>query len=129
MHKKYTNEVQFIFVYLREAHPAEEGKRGGQPALGGGGFGAVPQPKTEEERHKVAAECVKGLKLSMPTVVDDMKDSTRTAYATGADRLYLIDKAGKVAFRSEPPGPMGFKSEKMEEAIKALLEKNPSSEK
>ena len=125
MHKKFGSEVQFLFVYIREAHPAEDGKKGGNPRLGGGGMGAVPQPKTDEERHKVAAACVEGLKFSIPTVVDDMKDSTKAAFATGADRLYVIDKSGKVAWRSEPPGPMGFKSDKMDEAIQTLLKKAP----
>ena len=35
------------------------------------------------------------------------------------DRLYLIELGGRVAFKS-PPGPYGFSSEKLREALRGV---------
>jgi len=81
----------------------------------------IPQPKSYEERVKVAGECVKDLKLSIPCLVDDMKNTAQKAYAGWPDRFYVIDGAGKVVYKGEP-GPRGFKPEEAEAALKKLVE-------
>ena len=80
----------------------------------------IPQPKTREERAKVAGTCVADLKLSIPCLVDDLSNAAQKAYAGWPDRLYVIDAAGLVVFRGEP-GPRGFKPEEAEAALKKLL--------
>lgn len=82
----------------------------------------VNQPKTYEERVKVAGECMKDLKLSIPCLVDDLQNSAQKGYAAWPDRAYVIDKEGKVVYKGEP-GPRGFKPDEAEEALKKLLEK------
>jgi hypothetical protein len=64
---------------------------------------------------------MKDLKLSIPCLVDDMNNTAQKAYAGWPDRLYVIDKDGKVAFRGDP-GPMGFRPSAAEDALKKLLE-------
>ena len=81
----------------------------------------VKQPKTLEERAKVAGSCVADLKLSIPCLVDDLRNTAQKAYAGWPDRLYVIDAAGTVVFRGEP-GPRGFKPEEAEAALKKLLQ-------
>lgn len=76
--------------------------------------------RTYEERVKVAGECLKDLKLSIPCLVDDMQNTAQKAYAGWPDRIYVIDKDGKVAYRGEP-GPRGFRPAEAEEALKKLL--------
>jgi hypothetical protein len=82
----------------------------------------VLQPKTYEERVKVAGECLKDLKLTIPCLVDDMNNTAQKAYAGWPDRLYVISKDGKVAYKGEP-GPRGFKPADAESALKKQLEK------
>jgi hypothetical protein len=81
----------------------------------------VNQPKTYEDRVKVAGECLKDLKLSIPCLVDDMQNTAQKAYAGWPDRFYVIDKGGKVAYKGGP-GPGGFKPADAEAALKKLLE-------
>jgi hypothetical protein len=81
----------------------------------------VTQPKTYEERVKVAGECMKDLKLSIPCLVDDIANTVQKAYAGWPDRLYVVGKDGKVAFRGEP-GPRGFKPADAEAALKRAVE-------
>lgn len=80
----------------------------------------VNQPRTYEERVKVAGKCLEDLKLSIPCLVDDMQNTAQRAYAGWPDRLYVIDKEGKVAYRGGP-GPGGFRPQEAEEALKKLL--------
>lgn len=79
------------------------------------------QPTTYEERVEVAQSCTLGLDIAMPTLVDDMDDTVNAAYAASPDRLYLVDAEGTVAFKSGP-GPMGFKPDEFEEAIRTCLD-------
>ena len=132
IYKNYEEKADFVFVYIREAHPSDEGgqRRSGAKAgpreSGGGGFGALPQAKTETERHAAATKAIQGLGLTMTAVVDDMSNSAGKAYGAWPDRLYIINAQGKIAYKSAP-GPWGFKPEEMEAALKNLLEIDESA--
>lgn len=76
-------------------------------------------PKTLEERATVAGSCVRKLGIKFPAVLDGIDNKTEQAYTGWPDRLYLIDRDGKVAFKSKP-GPFGFHPDQLEAAIKAL---------
>ncbi len=80
------------------------------------------QPRTYEERVKVAGQCIKDLKLSIPCLVDDMENTVQKGYAGWPDRFYVIDEEGKVAFKGAP-GHEGFKPSEAEDAMKSLLDK------
>ena len=68
----------------------------------------------------MANTCVLILDLSIPAIIDDMDDTVRAAYRGMPDRLYIVDKEGKIAYRGGK-GPYGFKPLEMEEALKSLL--------
>ncbi len=56
------------------------------------------------------------MKISIPTLSDEITNEVDRAYAALPDRLYLIDAEGRVAYRSGP-GPRGFKPPELEAAI------------
>ena len=76
-------------------------------------------PKTLQEREAVAGSCVRKLGIRFPAVIDNLDNRTEQAYTGWPDRLYLIDREGKVAFKAKP-GPFGFKPDELEAAIKSL---------
>lgn len=76
-------------------------------------------PKTDEERAFVAGACVRKLGIKFPAIIDSVENRTEVAYTGWPDRLYLIDRDGKVVFKSKP-GPFGFKPDQLEAAIKKL---------
>lgn len=88
-------------VYIREAHPTD-----GQ--LNSSKQFPIRQPRSMQERLKVAREFVDALKLSLPVLVDSMDDSAGKAYSAWPDRLYVIDANGKIALKGDP-GPKGFR--------------------
>ncbi len=118
MYVRYGEQVAFFVVYIQEAHTTD-----GWQVPDNEREGVVyEQPKSADEREAVAEACAVGLKLSIPTLIDEMTNEVDRAYAALPDRLYLIDKEGRVAYRSEP-GPWGFRPEELEAAIAALRER------
>ena len=73
-----------------------------------------------EERANVAAACVLRLELAMPTLLDDMDNSTDRSYAAHPERLYVIARDGTVAFQCGP-GPFGFDVAGWEQAIETIV--------
>jgi hypothetical protein len=116
MWDRYRDRVDFVVVYIREAHP-EEGwvvtPNRDQGIL-------VNDPTTDRERHEVAASCAIRLEIRMPVVVDPVDDKIASAYGALPDRLYLVGQGGRIAFQGEQ-GPWGFKPEDLEKAIQAEL--------
>jgi len=80
------------------------------------------QPTSLEERTEIANTCALRLDLSIPTLVDDMTNSTDAKYYALPDRLYLVGRDGRIAYRGGP-GPFGFVSADLEQALQRYLSK------
>ncbi len=129
LYEQYHDRVQFIVIYIREAHPVDGWW------LGGGVFGLamkvrrsksatdVYDPKTMEERRQVAARCESALQYGIPTLVDEIDDPVNRAYAAIPTRLYLIGMDGRVVYAGGL-GPFGFKPQELKVAIERLLDEN-----
>ena len=72
-----------------------------------------------EERIAVAKTCYSKLGLSFPAIIDGMDDKVEEAYGGWPDRLYIVDKKGKIAYKGGE-GPGGFKPLEMEKKLKQL---------
>jgi len=107
--------MAFYAVYIVEAHPTDiwQMKSNIKENI------LFANPKTDEERALVAGACVRKLGIKFPAVIDGIDNRTEVAYTGWPDRLYLIDRDGKVAFKSRP-GPFGFKPDQLEAAIKKI---------
>lgn len=81
---------------------------------------AINQPADLGQRVDVACECCKVLEVSMPLLVDDIDDRVGRAYSGMPDRLYVIDRDGKVVYKGGR-GPFGFKPGEMEQSLLMLL--------
>ena len=82
-------------------------------------------PRSEGERFQVADSCVRTLGVRIPALIDGMDNTVEQAYTGWPDRLYLIDRAGRVVYKSRP-GPFGFEPAGLEAAIRELLEATPA---
>jgi hypothetical protein len=80
----------------------------------------VAQPRAKAEREAVAATCCVKLKISMPLLVDDLDDKVSLAYSGMPDRLYLVDRKGRIAYKGGR-GPFGFKPGELEQSLVMLL--------
>ena len=116
MHARYGNVAEFVAVYVREAHPIDGWREPGNDAVGI----SFSQPKAQDERTSIAAECCSKLEISMPLLVDDMNDLVGRAYSGMPDRMYVIDRDGLIVYKGGR-GPFGFKPGEMEHALVMLL--------
>ena len=108
--------MNFLVVSITEAHPSDVWQM--QSNLKDKVVFA--SPKNEEERAFVAGACVRKLGIKFPAVLDEFGNSTESAYTGWPDRIYLVDRNGRVAYKSRP-GPFGFKASELSAALRATL--------
>ena len=120
LYRRYRDRAEFVLVYVREAHlrdgwKMESNERRGVDLL---------QPATYEERMSVASVCRERLSLGIPFLVDTIDDAVGAQYSGMPSRLYLIDREGRIAFKSGR-GPWGFRPAELEQALVLLLASDP----
>jgi Iodothyronine deiodinase len=105
-----------LVVYITEAHPSDVWQMQSNIKENV----VFASPKNEEDRAFVAGSCVRKLGIKIPAVLDEFGNSTEKAYTAWPDRIYLIDATGRVAYKSKP-GPFGFKSSELHDALARAL--------
>ena len=103
MYEEYKDRVAFYVVYIQEAHSSDVW----QMASNIRDKVIFRTPQNFDERTEVASSCARNLGIKIPAIVDDMNNSTERAYTGWPDRIYLIDREGRVALKTKP-GPFGF---------------------
>ncbi len=121
MFEAYKDKVIFLVVYIREAHPAsssQNAETAGWKAikLEDGKSLVYHQPKTYEDRQKLAKVACTYWDLPIPTLVDTMEPSIGLAYQSWPNRIYFIGKDGKIIYRGSK-GPRGATPRPAEEAL------------
>jgi hypothetical protein len=116
MQERYKDRATFLTIYVREAHPSDGWRMVSNDKAGI----VVAQPKTADERTRVAATCCTTLKITMPLLVDTIDDRVGHAYSGMPDRLYVIDASGRIAYQGGR-GPFGFRPAEMEQSLIMLL--------
>lgn len=103
LYEKYNgDDVQFLFVYVREAHPGE----------------VVPAHRSMGEKVAAAEMLRDNEEVAMPILVDDVRGGIHRKYGSFPNPTYLIDKSGRVAFRC-----LWTRPSLVEEALEELLER------
>jgi len=116
MAEKYRGGVEFLLVYIREAHPTD-GLRVPRNVQGGI---QISSAKDFGQKEEYASSCVRNLGIKFTTVVDNMDAQVELNYMGWPDRLYLIGKDGRIAWKGDP-GPHGFQPRQLESAIVKTL--------
>lgn len=106
---KDNKKVAIYFIYVDEAHPARR--------AGGNG---IADHKTLDDRIKAALKCVKGLKLTVPVLVDALDKKTQNEYGVWQACTTVIDPQGKVAFYAH--GSRGTRPKEAKQTIDKLLQ-------
>jgi Iodothyronine deiodinase len=102
-------------VYIEEAHPTDGWQ---MPSNLKEGI-LIASARTFLQREGAAETCTLKLGIHIPALVDDMQDSTERAYTAWPDRLYVINRDGRVAYKSKA-GPFGFHPKAMAKVLQSL---------
>lgn len=95
------DDIEFLFVYVREAHPGEK----------------IPAHRSLTDKARAARVLRDEEEVQMPVVVDDLRGSIHRKYSRMPNPAFLIDKSGRVAFRA-----LWAQPEALGKAIEELLE-------
>jgi len=111
----YKDRAAFYFVYIEEAHardvwPLKSNERDGV---------VYGTPVDMNERNGLASTCAKAMKIEFPMLVDDIGNGVAQSYTAWPTRFYVVDPAGRIAFKSRP-GPFGFEAAPLREALAKL---------
>ncbi|SPE41563.1 Deiodinase, iodothyronine, type I (modular protein) [Candidatus Sulfopaludibacter sp. SbA3] len=104
--------MAFYAVYIEEAHPSDIWQMGSNVREGV----VFRNPREDKERAQVAESCVRKLGILFPALIDGMDNTVERLYTGWPDRLVLIGRDGRVAYKSAP-GPFGFHPAELEAAL------------
>lgn len=81
-------DVEFLLVYVREAHPEERGYRW------------VKQPQTLEQKLAHACRLVEERGMTVTVLVDGMDQAVHRRFGSLPNMVYVIDKEGRIVYKS-----------------------------
>jgi Iodothyronine deiodinase len=116
LYKDYRTRAAFYIVYIQEAHPIDAWQVNDNledDVL-------VASTKTVDDRVNAAGMCVRNLGIELPALVDGQDNAVERAYSGWPDRLYVVDREGRIAYKSAP-GPFGFKLAEVQQTLERLL--------
>jgi hypothetical protein len=116
LYREYQNRAAFYVVYIEEAHPIDAWQVDDNlkdDVL-------VATTKTTDERYQVAGVCIRNLGIELPALVDEPDNRVERAYTAWPDRLYVIDRDGRIAHKSAA-GPFGFKPAEVRSTLERIL--------
>lgn len=108
--------MAFYVIYIEEAHPID----GWQMPVNVKEHISIASAHSFNDRDAAAKTCVVKLCINVPALVDDLHDTTEVAYTGWPDRLYVINRAGRVAYKSKP-GPYGFTPQELGKTLQRLV--------
>ena len=112
----YRDRVEVVFVYVAEAHATD----GWQMESNVEEDVLVANHVTIEDRFAAAREGVERLALTLPVLVDRMDDAVSNAFAAWPERIYVVDREGRIADVGGP-GPFEFDPDAAAAMVDELL--------
>ena len=116
LYRDYRDRAAFYVVYIQEAHPIDAW----QVDANLKDDVLVASTMTKDERMTVTGVCVRKLGIELPALVDEPDNGVERAYTAWPDRLYVIDREGRISYKSAA-GPFGFKPAEVQATLERLL--------
>jgi len=114
LYDKYKDRVNFLTIYIREAHTRDEWPLGNDFCW--------KNPTTMEERMAMANRFHKDMGYYIPMTVDAFDDPFNDYFSSWPERYYIVHQ-GKLAFKAMPSGD-SYEWEEVEAWIVEHLKNN-----
>ena len=115
MFKTHKDTVDFKIVYIRDTHPTL-GFRA--PTNDRHGIARELEPKDLADRERWACADRQKMACTIPVVMDTFDDRTLRAYDAFPQRMYVLDRDGKVVYCSS--GLVGFDLDSVTRAVRTV---------
>jgi type I thyroxine 5'-deiodinase len=109
MQQRYGSRVNFLTVYVKEAHPEDEWQMDANEKENV----CYPQPKTLAQRVAIANDFVRRFDYRVPLAVDGINNRANALYAGWPERFYIVGEDGRIVYKGKP-GPFGYHPEEVE---------------
>jgi hypothetical protein len=109
MFGRYKDRARFLTIYIKEAHPTDEWRMDQNDDADV----CYLQPRTTEDRVAIANDFARRFKYELPLLVDSIENRANEAYAAWPERLYIVDEAGRLAYKGGM-GPFDFHPEEVD---------------
>lgn len=106
---KDNKKVAIYFIYIREAHPAKNPTKPEQ----------VAKHESIDDKVKAALKCIKGLKMTVPFLIDGLDCKVQKDYRAAYACTTIIGTDGKIAFHAR--GPHGSRPAEAKAVLQKLL--------
>lgn len=116
LYEPFRDRADFYFIYIEEAHPTDQWKSGTNAREGI----LYASHQSLADRIEVGEVCQDKLKMPFKMLVDDMDNAVGRRYRGWPTRAYIVDKDGKVAFKTIP-GPFGFEADLIRPALERIV--------
>ena len=119
LYKEYKDnkKVRFFLVYVREAHPVKKATKSKDHR-------GITVHKTVASKVLAASKCVKGLKLTLPCLIDSLDGAAEKLYRGRPAATAVVDINGKIVFHAR--GPRGVQPKKVKGVLEKLLPTQPA---
>jgi len=108
LYQQYKTKAEWYLVCIRKPKPADGGNE-------------INQTTTMEELISAARARYPDLGISIPGLIDDPDSKVGKAYAAWPERLYIVNKKGKIAYKSES-GARDFKATEFMQKLKKICD-------
>lgn len=97
LYEDFKDHADFLTIYIREAHPIDEWQMKSNDR--DADDVCYAQPKDLNQRVVIANDFTRRFQYSLPFGIDEMSDAANEAYAAWPERLYIIEEAGRIAYK------------------------------
>lgn len=113
----FRGKVEVVLVYIKEAHSGDEWQTDSNVEA----KVVFDQPKTFEARLDLARTFVDRMEVETDTLVDDVRNTAMACYAAWPERIYVIDREGRIVYKGGM-GPFYFAPDQLREVLETMRE-------
>ena len=113
--KDFQDQVELVLVYIKEAHPGDEWQMDSNVES----EVVFDQPKSFEARVDLARTFMDRMKVETDTFVDDIRNTALACYAAWPERIYVIDREGRIVYKGGM-GPFYFKPDELRKFLEDM---------
>lgn len=91
LYRKFGRHARFYVIYTQEAHATDAWQT------------YIRQGATPRDRRLAACSLKRETSLTVPVLLDSPEDHVARSYSATVARVYVIDRTGRIAFRTGEP--------------------------
>ncbi len=111
----FRDQVELVLVYIKEAHAGDEWQMDSNVES----EVVFDQPRTFEARMDLARTFLDRMEVETDAFVDDIRNTAMACYAAWPERIYVVDREGRIVYKGGM-GPFYFDPDELREVLEGM---------